>query len=210
LRGADYNRHGRKVIHTLGGLLALLLPYLPVWASFIGAIAALGIVYRLKPDAAPWLYAISKPEDRASGRISGLCGYAAVLVVLLACLLLLGQHEPLGLRYVMFGWMALAFGDGLAGLLGPGPQVARTTPWNRHKTWLGVLGSFIGFCLAYLMCFTLPLHGLELNPPGHLYLRMLAVATGAALLESLDLPVDDNYVVGLTTPLLAWLVNACG
>jgi dolichol kinase len=109
----------------------------------------------------------------------------------------------------MFGWMALAFGDGLAGLTGPGPRVAATVPWNRHKTWWGVVGSFIGFALAYACCFALSMGSLgPAEPLSRLALSLPLVAMAGALVESLDLPVDDNYVVGLSAPLLALAAHA--
>jgi dolichol kinase len=92
--------------------------------------------------------------------------------------------------------------------VGPGPRVAATVPWNRGKTWWGLIGSFIGFCIAYVACFALPLGGWSPEPVARLMLLMPLVASAGALVESLAVPIDDNYVVGLSAPLLALAVHA--
>jgi dolichol kinase len=206
LQGDQYDRRSRKLLHVLGGLLAFVLPFIPYWLSLLGGIGALLFSLLARPSASPWLNAICKPEDRARGTISGLRGYAVSVLILLLCWPLLELREPAALRYVMFGWMALAFGDGLAGLIGPGPKVAATVPWNPNKTWWGVLGSFIGFAVAYWCSFGLTMGTMG---PADLLPRLLillpVVSLAGAVMESLDLPVDDNYVVGLSAPVLALL-----
>jgi dolichol kinase len=210
LQGSAYNRRARKLLHLAGGFFAFCLPFIPYWAALAGGIGAVAASFWLKPDFTPWLNDICKPEDRARGTIGGLRGYAVTLLVLLLAWPLLRRIDPGAVRYVMFGWMALAFGDGLAGLLGPGPRVAATVPWNRNKTWWGVVGSFLGIALAYAACFLLPLDGPVAVPALRTLLLGLPVAVAGAVVESLDLPLDDNYVVGLSCPLLAWAaLHAC-
>jgi dolichol kinase len=195
----------------LGGLAAFLLPVTPYPIALAGSILACVGAFWLKPSLGPWLNSISKPEDRAAGKIPGLRGYAVVVLILILLWPLMLRYDLPAVRYVMFGWMALAFGDGLAGLIGPGPLVARTVPWNRSKTWWGVVGSITGIAAAYLLSFSLfAIHGPPETAQRALVMAPLA-ALGGALIESLDLPVDDNYVVGLASPLLVlflhWLIR---
>jgi len=205
LQASSYDRRQRKLLHLSGGFFAFCLPFIPYWLAVGGGIAAVALSFWLKPALSPWLNAISKPEDRTTGQISGLRGYAVTLLILLLAWQVMLRYDANALRYVMFGWTALAFGDGLAGLIGPGPRVAPTVPWNRHKTWWGLAGSFIGIAVAYSACFMLPLIAASPGDPEHVLLLMLPVALLGAIIESLDLPLDDNYVVGLSCPLLAWL-----
>ena len=94
----------------------------------------------------------------------------------------------------------------LAALMGPGPSVARTVPWNKQKTWWGVLGCFVGTWVAFIACFAWPLRGTEslylANPLGY----GAAVAVVIAIVESLVSKVDDNYIVGLGGAAAAWAV----
>lgn len=199
------------MLHILGGLPALLLPLqgLPYWLWISCALAGLAMAYALKPTHARWLRYITKPIDRKRGVISGVRGYFAAVVALLLLWPLieaLGVVEPR--RYIMFGWLALALGDGLAGLVGPGPSTGRTVPWNKQKTWWGMAGCFVGVVAAFVFSFALPLF-----PTGTLggwQLWTGAVVTGGimAAAESSELPADDNYVVGVGASLVALLLVA--
>jgi dolichol kinase len=206
LQGSSYHRRERKLLHLAGGAFAFCLPFIPYWLALAGGCGAVLLAYWLKPSFSPWLNSICKPEDRASGHIGGLRGYATTLLILLVGWRLLEPSDPAALRYAMFGWTALAFGDGLAGLVGPGPRVAPTVPWNRHKTWWGFVGSVLGIALAFAGCFLLPLPGVPLPATGpQLAILLLPLALAGAIVESLSLPLDDNYVVGLSCPVLAWV-----
>ena len=162
------------------------------------------MAYWLRPKHAWWLRYISKPEDRNRNVITGLRGYATVILVLIVagCLLDLafrGEGQVLK-RYIMLGWLALAFGDGMAGLVGPGPTKARTVPWNRHKTWWGLIGCYVGVAFAYYASFAVPFPGLSSTPLNVLLTAGPAVALLVALLESLHIKLDDNYLVGFSAP----------
>jgi len=219
-RHLGYNRTVRKLLHVAGGLPALLLPWLPYWLALAAAIAVMWFGLWLKPRHAWWLRYISKPADRNRNVITGMRGYCfAILLLILAwpaMAHLMGgsahwlQFGRLGgeaVRYVMFGWMALSFGDGLAGMLGPGPAVARTVPWNVHKTWWGLLGGILGSCIAFWICFAMPLPQATPFPLQSVAWVSALVGVFVGVLESLDLPVDDNYVVGIGAPLVALLAG---
>ena len=188
-------------MHMSGGLPALALPFLP-YCFWLGlSAAALVLSYVLKPQHAWWLRVISKPADRNRRVITGSRIYAWVVLVLLLLWPLLNAAHASGTFLVMFGWLALALGDGLAGLLGPGPSVARTVPWNRHKTWWGALGCLLGTLAAGLIAFAV-------SRPDYTQYAGVAALLGAllfislltALFESFELKIDDNFFVGLIPP----------
>lgn len=215
--GEGYNRRARKALHIAGGLIALAVPRVPYWFGLLAAAGMVALSFWLRPHHAWWLRYISKPEDRIHNRITGLRGYALavlLLVLLWPALNYAGLQAP---RYVMLGWMALAFGDGLAGLVGPGPRVARTVPWNRYKTWWGLLGCFAGVLAGYALSFGLPYPCGAARSLAQLAASGPLLAALVALLESLDtralrrrlhVKLDDNYLVGLGAPLLAGLLHA--
>ncbi len=208
-RGKGYNRTARKLLHVAGGMFAFAVPFVPYWFGLTAAIAATFMAYLLRPKHAWWLRYISKPVDRRRNVITGLRGYATViliLVILWPLLQRLGLEAP---RFVMFGWLALAFGDGLAGLVGPGPSVARTVPWNRHKTWWGLLGCYVGVLLAYICSFMLPYPMPNLAPlPWQVHLEAgPVIALAVAIIESLDVRYDDNFTVGIGAPVLACVLQ---
>lgn len=208
-RGKGYNRTARKLLHVAGGSFAFAVPFVPHWFGLLAAIAATIMAYILRPKHAWWLRYISKPADRKRNVITGLRGYATVILILVLAWPALQHFGLEAQRYVMFGWLALAFGDGLAGLVGPGPSIARTVPWNRHKTWWGLLGCYAGVLLAYICSFVIPyqLPSLQAIPwPTHLELGPL-IALAVAMIESLDVKADDNYTVGLGAPFLACVLH---
>jgi dolichol kinase len=206
-RSVGYNRAARKLLHIAGGLPALAVPFVPYWAALAAGSLLMVTALLLRPRHAWWLRVLSKPADRVRGVITGLRGYCFVILLLLVLwrplLLITADAE----RYVMLGWLTLSLGDGLAGLLGPGPKTGRTVPWNRRKTWWGLLGCFAGVLLAYGVCLAVPWSGVSaLRSPAEWSVG-LSVALLVALLESADTPLDDNYLVGLGAPLLAWALG---
>ncbi len=81
--------------------------------------------------------------------------------------------------------------------------MARTVPWNRHKTWWGLVGGILGSLAAFWICFAIPLpQAMPFPLPAVLWIGA-PVSVIVGVLESLDLPVDDNYVVGIGAPLAA-------
>ena len=202
-RDTRYNRTARKLLHMLGAVGAVALPFIPYPVALIGACLGVLLGYILKPRHHRWLELMSKPADREAQVITGLRGYMTALLLLILAWPVLKAFEPNAVSYVMFGWLALALGDGLAGMVGPSPGETPTVSWNKSKTWLGFLGCAIGVGAAYIACFTWPMLGNGV--PGWPMLLLGAGVLGVltALVESLDVPVDDNFMVGLGAPLIA-------
>ena len=219
-RSRGYNRRVRKLLHIAGGLFAFALPYLPYWAV-CAAVGTAGIVALwIKPTHFSWVRYVSKPSDRFHGKIHGMRVYAAVVVLLVlswgAHALADGKHpaqlfasfetmsqiDPAALRYLMAGWLAMALGDGLAGILGPGPRIGRTVPWNKHKTWWGSVGAFLGVFAACAISLMWPMPGDPALRTEVAVVLSTVVALIGALLESFETQLDDNYLVGLGIPFI--------
>jgi CDP-diglyceride synthetase len=88
-------------------------------------------------------------------------------------------------------WVVFTAGDGLATIVGRllgGPEL----PWNRAKTWSGSAGFLVASTVALLWFLRR-----WRSPAGAG--RRLAMASltslAAAAVESLDIPLDDNYSV---------------
>jgi len=106
-------------------------------------------------------------------------------------------------------WGILAFGDGMASLVGSAVRGPRL-PWNPEKGWAGSIAFVVFGSLgaAVLMAYT---SRLPLDPRAWHVPRTLAVAIAlaviTAIVESLPTRLDDNFTVplvgALTLPLLA-------
>ncbi len=113
-------------------------------------------------------------------------GYDAGIVlypVAVLLLILVFRHQ---MHYAAIGWALLAFGDGVATLAGKSIRGA-TLPWNRNKTWSGLLafcvaGGGMGIAVAYWLDYREPV-------------VVLIAALVAAITESLFLGIDDNLTV---------------
>ncbi len=203
---SSYDRRTRKLLHLLLGFPALLLPYLAHNVSMAAVIAAVLFTFWLRADRFSFISRLAKPSDRQMNTVTGFQVYAIVVLILVAIVPLLDNYGLQGERYAMLGWLVMAWGDGLSGLLGPGPRVARTVPWNADKTWLGSLGALLGSAAAGIVCFALQLDGLVPWPLPQAIVLTGSVAFAAAVLESLQLGIDDNFTVGIGSVLTAILI----
>src|SRR3954462_8604216 len=131
-----HSERARQWVHIGSGLFALLLRLLTSWQA--AALAAFALAFNAL--ALPRLGGrrLYRPVDEARGFPLGILLYP--LAVLLLVLLF-----PARLDIVAAAWAILAFGDGVATLVGraasPGPasSAARTgqLPWNADKTIAG-------------------------------------------------------------------------
>jgi dolichol kinase len=210
-RSRGYNRVLRKSLHITGGAFAFTLPYMPAWLFLAGAACITAAGYLLKPRMGRLIRQLSKPSDRRSGSMTGVRAYFATLVILAFIWIGLARASvETPWVYAQFGWLSMALGDGLAGLVGPRPGRTRTVPWNKHKTWWGVLGCLIGVALAWALVVPALFIGAGVGLAPQLFAAALTVVS-VALIESLRLKVDDNLMVGLGSAVaLAISALTCG
>jgi phytol kinase len=189
-----YRRRLRKLIHILAGLPSFLLAYVSYPIALACALAAVTAAFMLRPEH-PWLRLLAKPEDIQQHRISGVRHYFIAVLILIA---VFGLHYPL---IAAAGWLALAWGDGAAGLVGR--KDAMKLPWSSRKTVIGFASCWAGIWLAVVaILFAVGAQGSWTSLSGQAFIGLTALLV--SLLESLRLPFDDNYTVGIGAAVLLY------
>lgn len=194
----------RKGVHMGAVGFALVLPWIPLWVALVGAAAAVVMNRHVLPRVlGDRLFRI--PEGSNPAR-SGVVLYPVTVLGLL----LLFPHR---MELAAAAWGILALGDGMAtvvGLGGWGPRL----PWNRTKSWAGLL-AFVGAgtpAAVALLWWTQTRASGHLGAPwvgasfvsgdpaldrAWLWAGCFAAAILAGFVETLDVEVDDNVLVGL-------------
>jgi len=184
----EFNENKRQVEHIIPVTFALLLR----WLEFKWALA-FGIVGLLYGTFGSRVFArnTERPEDRVKGYSLGRITYGLSII-----LLILFFYDK---RYaVAGGWALLSIGDGFATLAGKNLGAYRL-PWNREKSWVGSVAFVLlgGVGSFFVMGFVLDGQPQLFHGYGELFLTAMAAAVLCALLESLDLGIDDNLTVPL-------------
>ena len=195
----------RPVVHAAMLLFVLLTPLLGRWGMAGVATAALLLNAFLLPRTALGR-ALARPGE---GRWNGLLSYPAAVAL---CYALFPPEAAAG------AWAAMALGDPAAAWAGRRSGGKGRLPWNPRKcaagsvTFLSV--AWAGIALVVLAAFPevggIPRRALAADPAalGILLGWALAGALAGALVESFDLPLDDNLPVGLGTGAVLALLAA--
>ncbi|HEY6930167.1 MAG TPA: DUF92 domain-containing protein, partial [Thermoanaerobaculia bacterium] len=176
----------RKAVHAGMGLFALALRWLSWPQAALVALAALLFNLFAMPRIGRGIY-----RDRGRRRDTGIVAYPAVVLALL----LLFRNN---IYIVAAVWAMMAFGDpaaSIAGRLLQGP----TLPWNREKTWAGLLADWSIGSLASVLVFRF-VSARPIDPSA--VAMLVAGAAVYAFLESVKAGLDDNVVAGIPTALL--------
>ncbi len=178
----------RKLLHMAVGGFALLLRVLS-WQQAAGmAIAAFVFNWQLLPRIGG--RRLWRDEEHAAGYTRGMLIYPLAVLALI----LVFRRE---LWIVAAAWGFMAFGDGMAAVVGQAVRSPRL-PWNARKGQSGLL--------AFVVCGTLAgaaLAGWTLKLPPSAWFSpwmlglILPAALLAALAESLPTTLDDNLTVPL-------------
>ncbi|HEV8659290.1 MAG TPA: DUF92 domain-containing protein [Thermoanaerobaculia bacterium] len=164
----------RQSLHIAFGLFAFALKWLPWWlAAIVAACAIVGNFIVLHRIVGPGV------ARHVRGWDAGIVLYP---MAVLALILVFRHHLQIGAA----AWVILAFGDGFATLIGRRARIA-SLPWNRDKSWGGLLAFVIAACAAGA-AIAIWMGGLELTD-------VLAAVIVGAIVESLPLRVDDNVTV---------------
>lgn len=182
----------RQFIHIASGLWAYCLRWVRPEALVLLPIAATAFNLWILPRiGGRWLW---RDREKEMGRAEGL-----VLYPLTVCLLLLIFIRRPDIAAV--GWGLLAFGDGVATLIGRSRGKTKL-PWNPSKSWAG----FWAYTVAGGLATCTLLAWVE---PGRYDFPLLigvssTVALMGAFLESSPQRLDDNLGVPLLAALFAW------
>lgn len=193
-----YNRRYRKTAHILAGFPAFLLKQLPFNVMILFGVAMVAASWALRPKWR-WLRELAKPEDVANRAFIGARHYFVTVFLLIVIF---------GLRYSAIataGWLALAWGDGAAALVGG--QRSPRLPWSRHKTISGFVTCVLLVYCAILIAYLWTLDDFAwFSPSALVYFAVVSLIIGIA--ESVKAPIDDNYIVGLGTAVLLFAGTA--
>ncbi|MEM8930689.1 MAG: TIGR00297 family protein [Acidobacteriota bacterium] len=183
----------RKIVHMGVGLIAFSVVFLgPLYSALLALAAVLMNVFVLPRAGGKLLWRQAETERDFS---LGIVLYPAAV---LALILVFWNH----LEIAAAVWGILAFGDGMASLVGMtvgGPKL----PWNARKTWSGTLAYTVFGTIgaATLLWWTLDRGGEPYWLP-YLIVAAFVTAVFSALIESQPIELDDNVSV----PLLAGLM----
>jgi len=178
----------RKLLHMAVGGLALLLRFLSWPQAAALALGALVFNWQILPRIGG--RALWREHEHARGYTLGMLLYPASVLALVVAF-----RDELWKAAAV--WGLLAFGDGMAALVGQtvgGPRL----PWNAKKGWAGLIAfvTFGGLGASIMSGWTL---GLPATTWGSLwivgYVAVAAVLAGLA--ESLPTTLDDNLTVPL-------------
>ncbi len=179
----------RKAVHAGFGLFALTLRWLDWRVAAAVALAALLFNAIVMPRVGRGIY-----RDPGSARDAGIVAYPAV--VLLLILVFSGKYVSIAAAV----WAMMAFGDPAAAIVGRsvgGP----TLPWNRGKTWAGLLSNWaVGGAAAIAVFLFVTRRAPEVSGAAIL----LIGAAIYAFLESVRAGIDDNIVAAFPTALVVY------
>ncbi len=178
----------RKSVHMSVGLIAFAVRPLGPLGSALAAAAAVLMNLTLLPRVGRVMW---RSHESESGKAPGFVFYPlAVLLLVLA----FWRH----LEVAAAVWGILAFGDGMASVVGMSLGRAKL-PWNPRKSWAGTLAHWIfGTAAATVL--------LQWTAPDHYSLQFALGACAlaallSAILESMPQGLDDNLGVPLVTGL---------
>ncbi|HUO87491.1 MAG TPA: DUF92 domain-containing protein, partial [Thermoanaerobaculia bacterium] len=179
----------RKVVHMAVGLLAFTLVWLgPAWGALV---AALAVVFNLAVLPRLGGRRLYRADELAAGRSAGIVLYPVAVLLLIVVF-----HRRLEVAAAV--WGILAFGDGMASIVGM-TLGRKKLPWNPRKSWIGTAAyALFGTAGAWaLLTWTAP----DRYEAGFALAAAAAAALVAAAIESLPQGLDDNLGVPLVTGL---------
>ncbi len=196
MTGRPFSEDARKFVHIGFGACAFLLRWLDWWQAALLALVAVLFNVLVMPRAGNMIY---RPADRVRRYAPGVVLYPVAVLLLVVIF-------PARPDIAAAAWGIMAFGDGMACLVGKrlgGPRI----PWNRDKSLAGSTALFIcggtaGAVLAW-WCRPPALPPDLWFPLGASFVAALA----AALVETMPVRLDDNVSVPGTAAGVLWVLS---
>jgi len=196
-RHEQFSEDRRQIVHVAMGSLALLLRYLSSWQAMVLAGGAVAFNLYALPRLAGTLY---RPGEVRRRLRSGIVLYP--IAVLLLILVFRDRRD-----IVAASWGVLAFGDGMATLIGRRSS-GRRIPWNQEKSIAGSLAFIVfGGAAASFLCWWC--RSTVIPPPYQwfsIWLPWLAVIVAAAV-ETIPIRLDDNISVPSVAGATLWFAS---
>src|SRR6185295_7815200 len=180
----------RKIVHMGVGLIAFSLHYLTSLQAAVIAAGAVGFNLFLLPRVGG--RRLWRQAELDAGSSLGIILYPLAVVLLI---LVFYQR----LEIAAAAWGILAFGDGMASVVGMALG-RRKLPWNPRKSWMGTL-AYVVFGTAAATALLLWTPRDHAYAPGFALAVCFATALLAAALESLPQGLDDTIGVPLVSGL---------
>ena len=196
-RTERFSEDSRQILHVTMGSLALLLRYLSAWEAMILAGGAVAFNLYALPRLAGTVYRPGEVRRRAR---SGIVLYP--LAVLLLIVAFADRRD-----IIAAAWGVLAFGDGMATLVGRRSSGARI-PWNSEKTVAGSIAfmAFGGAAGSFLCWWCRS----TIIPPPYpwfsLWMPWVAAVVAAAV-ETIPIRLDDNISVPAVASATLWFAS---
>ena len=196
-RSEQFSEDSRQIVHVAMGSLALLLRYLSAWHAMILAGGAVAFNLYALPRLAGTLY---RPGEVRRRLRSGIVLYP--LAVLLLIVAFADRRD-----IIAAAWGVLAFGDGMATLVGRRSAGARI-PWNSDKSVAGSLAFIVfGGAAASFLCWWCRS---TIIPPPYpwftLWMPWVAAVIAAAV-ETIPIRLDDNISVPAVASATLWFAS---
>lgn len=180
----------RKVVHIFFGLFAFTLRWLSTLEAAIVAGSAL-LFNR---------FVLRRVGGSFIARTT--LGYDLGIVLYPLAVLVLILSFPARPELAAVAWVILGFGDGMATIVGRHIPL-RPLPWNATKSWSGLMSfTLAAFPVSLLVWWFVT----GATPSSGETLMIGAVVVISAIAESLDLNLDDNFVVPLVSGLSLALI----
>ncbi len=193
MAGLTRGELARKSVHmAVGGVAFAMRPLGPLGSTLAALAAVLHNALLLPLYGGRRLWRAGESER----------GFALGIVLYPIAVLLLVLLYWNRLEIAAAVWGILAFGDGMAGIVGQAVGAGNPLPWNPRKSWAGTIAYLVfGGTGAYvLLQWTAPGD----YPAGFALAVAAAAAAFAAWLESQPQGLDDNLGVPLVTSILLY------
>ena len=187
----------RQLVHLGVGAFSLLLRFLYQWQALAVAGAAVVFNFIVLPRLA-----IGKSIARErEAYFSGIRVYPIAVLVLI---LIFPMPIAAG------AWAILAVGDSFSNIVGR-PLGKLKLPWNARKSWAGTIAFALTAIPAAvgLLWWTAqpPISHVGVGGWGAIWACAVAGGIAGAVVESLDIPIDDNISVSFVSAVAMLLVD---